>query len=173
MMTLKEKTLRQITLATAHRDFSKGLNLHAFFKIHNSTLSEDLVQNTFIKTWKYMVNGGKINTMKAFLYHILNHLIIDEYRKHKTVSLDSMIENGFDTSNDDHSNILNIIDGKAASKLIEKLPLAYKKIIKMRYMQDLSLKEMSAITGQTKNALSVQAYRGLEKLRILLSGKLA
>ena len=41
-----------------------------------------------------VVKNGKIDIMKAFLYHVLNRLIIDEYRKHKTVSLDSIMENG-------------------------------------------------------------------------------
>jgi RNA polymerase sigma-70 factor (ECF subfamily) len=170
-MTLKEKTLRQITLTIAHHDFNKGLNSHAFFKIHNATLSEDLVQDTFIKTWKYMAGGGKIDIMKAFLYHVLNHLIIDEYRKHKATSLDILVENGFEPSFDDSTRIFNTIDGKSAALLIKKLPLAYRKIICMRYLEDLSLKEISTITGQTKNTIAVKVHRGLEKLKILYQNK--
>ena len=37
----------------------------------------------------------------------------------------------------------------------------------MRYVKDLSLKEISIITGQSKNANAVQIYRGLEKLKTL------
>lgn len=166
-MTLKEKTLRQIKLTAAHHDFSKGLNLHAFFKTRDSVIGGDLVQDTFTKTWRYMAKGGKIDVMKAFLYHVLNHLIIDEYRKRKAVSLEILVENGFEPSSDDSERLFNSIDGKAAALLIQRLPLAYRKIIHMRYMQDLSLAEMSIATGLTKNTMAVQVHRGLEKLKIL------
>lgn len=37
--------------------------------------------------------------------------------------------------------------------------------MKMRYVEDLSLDEISLITGKTKNTVSVNLNRGLEKLR--------
>jgi RNA polymerase sigma factor (sigma-70 family) len=106
--------------------------------------------------------------MKAFLYHVLNGLVIDEYRKHKAISLDTLIEEkGFEPSIDDSDKLLNILDGKTALLLIERLPEKYKKAMHMRYIQLLSLKEMSLITGETKNTIAVQIHRGLEKLKLL------
>jgi len=80
-MTPEQEAQRKAIFNAAHEAHQKGLNVHAFFKIHDRALGNDLVQETFIKTWSYLVKGGKIETMKAFLYHILNNLIIDEYRK--------------------------------------------------------------------------------------------
>jgi DNA-directed RNA polymerase specialized sigma24 family protein len=37
----------------------------------------------------------------------------------------------------------------------------------MKYIQHLSIEEMSAITGQSKNVITVQAHRGLAKLKTL------
>lgn len=128
-------------------------------------LHEKLVAAGF--SFSYKTRGGKIDVMKAFLYHVLNHLIIDEYRKRKAVSLEILVENGFEPSIDDSERLFNSIDGKAAALLIQRLPLAYRKIIHMRYMQDLSLTEMSTATGLTKNTMAVQVHRGLEKLKIL------
>jgi RNA polymerase sigma-70 factor (ECF subfamily) len=162
-----EETKQQTILTVAHHDYEKKLKLYAFFKVHNSLTSEDLVQDTFIKTWKYLVRGGKIEVMKAFLYHVLNNLIVDEYRKHKTISLDVLMEKGFKPSIDNSEHLLNCLDGKAALLLIQRLPDKYKKVMRMRYVQDLSLKEMSLITGQSKNSVAVQVHRGLEKLKLL------
>ncbi len=120
-----------------------------------------------MKTWSYLINGGKIDTMKAFLYHILNDLIVDEYRKHKTISFDVLLEKGFEPKNDHSKRLFNLLDGKAAILLIQRLPEKYQKVMRMKYVQELSLKEMSLITGQTKNALAVQLHRGLEKLKML------
>jgi RNA polymerase sigma-70 factor (ECF subfamily) len=165
MTALEQETQRGL-LTEAHHDFQVGLNLHAFYKVNNHALGEGLVQDTFTKTWSYLLKGGKIEIMKAFLYHILNNLIVDEYRKHKTISLDVFLEKGFEP-NSGSQNILDILDGKAALLLIQRLPLAYQKIMRMKYVQDLSLKEISLITGQSKNAIAVQTHRGLAKLKLL------
>ena len=165
--TPKNETRRQIALASAHSTYEKGLNSYALFKTSNHATSEDLVQDTFIKTWAYLVKNGKIDNMKAFLYHILNHLIVDEYRKHKVTSLDILLEKGFEPTVSDHTRIFDVIDGEKAILLILRLPNTYQKVMHMRHVQDLSLKEISLITGQSKNAIAVQLHRGLEKLKVL------
>jgi len=137
--------------------------------VRNRAMSEDLVQDTFIKTWGYLVKGGKVVVMKAFLYHILNNLIVDEYRKHKTVSLDVLLEKGFEPKtlhSGSPRRLFNILDGKAALLLIQRLPKKYQTVLRMRYVQDLSLKEISLITGQSKNTVAVQIHRGLERLKV-------
>jgi RNA polymerase sigma-70 factor (ECF subfamily) len=155
-------------MTVAHHDFEKGLNMRAFFKLNNRALSQDLVQETFIKTWKYLVRGGKIEIMKAFLYHVLNNLIVDEYRKRKTLSLDSLLEKGYEpVAEDNTKRLMNVLDGKAAMVFIERLPDIYKKVMRMRYVQDLSISEIALLTGQTKNTITVQLHRGLAKLKTL------
>jgi RNA polymerase sigma-70 factor (ECF subfamily) len=168
MATNHKKTqINRSLLTAAHHSYQKGMNSHAFFKINDRAASEDLVQDTFIKTWRYLVKGGKIEIMRAFLYHILNDLVIDEYRKRKTTSLDALREKGFEPSIDNSKQLLNFLDGKAAILLIPSLPEKYQKVIRMRYIQDLSLKEISLITGQSKNTIAVQIHRGIEKLKLL------
>ena len=166
-MTPKQEAARHAAFTLAHHDFEDGLNKHAYFKLNNHATGEDLVQDTFTKTWQYLLRGGKIDVMKAFLYHVLNNLIVDEYRKRKISSLDTLIENGFEPRAGDSARFYEVLDGKAALLLIARLPIAYQKIMRMRYVQDLSLKEMALITGQSQNALAVQAHRGLAKLKLL------
>jgi RNA polymerase sigma-70 factor (ECF subfamily) len=96
----------------------------------------------------------------------LNDLIIDEYRKNKPTSLNAMMDNGFDFGFNDFDKQIDKLDGKKAMEMIKKLPVKYRKILKMKYVEDLSLSEMSEITGQTKNTLAVQIHRGIEKLKV-------
>ncbi len=171
LMTNKQRILQQAILTAAHQEYAKGLNARAFFKVNDRAIGQDLVQDTFLKTWKYLVKGGKIDIMKAFLYHILNNLIVDQYRKHTTTSLDLLVEKGFDPKSDDSGRLFNVLDGRALLLLIQHLPVAYKKVMHMRHVQDLSLKEMSLLTGQSKNAVAVQLHRGLGKLKVLYNRK--
>jgi len=167
MLTEEEKKQLQQVLVDAHNDFEQGLLRHANFRLNDSGRCDDLVQDTFLKTWVYLVKAGKITSMKPFLYHVLNCLIIDEYRRKKSVSLDVLLESGFEPDSDDYDRIINMIDGQAAASLLMTLPIAYQKIMSLRYIDDLSLSEIAHETGLTNNLVAVKTHRGMEKLRLL------
>lgn len=171
---INSKNLSKLKLAiiradmhVAHVSFVKGLEKRALYKTNDVQLGQDLVQATFLKTLLYLQKGGKIILMKSFLNHVLNDLIVDEYRKHKTMSLDLLLDKGFEPGGDDQERTMNIFDGKQVVQLIPLLPEKYETVIRLRYMQELSLKEISLITGQTPNTVAVQAHRGLEKLKTI------
>lgn len=154
-------------LTQAYQSLSAELSRYARSKLHPSTMCDDLVQTTFMKAWQYLQAGGRINAMRPFLCSVLNHLIIDEYRKKKTISLDLLAEEGLEFAAATSENIPDIIDGKMLVVLIEKLPEKYRRVITMRYAKDLSFKEMSVVTHQSQNTISVQVCRGLAKLKVL------
>ena len=160
-----EQKCEQLTLGYSNNH--KKLENYAFSRTHNSATSDDLVQETFLKTWRFILKGGDIKIMEAFLYHILNDLIIDEYRKKKYVSLDVLLTKGFEPGQDTREHNMNMSDGKDLLELLYKLPHNYQQVLRMRFVQQLSLLEISLITGKTKNTVAVQVHRGLEKLRTL------
>lgn len=167
-MTQGQRTQLDTLLTAAYHDYERGLRSYAFFKTNDSTASEDLVAETFAKTWQYLVvGGGKIEKVKAFLYHVLNNLIVDKYRKRKTVSLDALREDGFEPSIEDSDGSYSNLEGKSALSLTKQLPQKYRQIIRLRYMKSLSLEEMSIVTGQSKNTLAVQVHRGLKRLKLV------
>lgn len=167
MITQTSKVERRIILTSGYVNYSKGLYRYAVSKTNNEALADDLVQSTFLKTWSYLERGGKIELMEAFLYHILKALIIDEYRKRKSTSLDALLEKGFDPTADDTHRHVDVIDGGQVMALIEELPVLYQEVMWLRYMRELTLKEIADITGQSKNTVAVQTHRGLEKLKAL------
>lgn len=167
MITKTQMHRQQILLGAGYVEFHHRLNRYACSRTNDRALADDLIQSTFLKTWAYLVRGGKIEIMEAFLYHVLKALIIDEYRKQSATSLDALLEKGFDPGVDDSNRLVDMLDGQQAAVLIAQLPELYQNVMRLRYMQDLSLKEISLITGQTKNAVAVQSHRGLEKLKEL------
>jgi len=159
----------QIDMSEAAINYQKSLIGHALYKTNNQELSEDLVQTTFFKALLYLQKGGKINTMRIFLNHILHDLIVDEYRKRKTTSLDVLLEKGFDPGFNDMDRIIDIFDGERILFLIDSLPKKYKTILKLKYLRDLSLTEIATLTDQTNNTVAVQLYRGQKKLKVLVA----
>lgn len=172
-MTLSQKTTtQQEVLIHAHHDYEAQLNAYALSKTHNAVISSDLVQDAFIKTWSHLAKGGQIYMMKTFLYYTLKHLIHEEAKKRQISSLDTLIEHGFEITNNNTNVTLNEAKIKTTMLLITKLPKKYNKLIQMRYVQGLTLKEMSLLTGESTSTLAVQTHRGRQKLRNLYTQSL-
>jgi RNA polymerase sigma-70 factor (ECF subfamily) len=168
---LSEKKLDSIQreMAVVHSDHKNALLMRALYKTNDTEVSQDIVQTTFLKTLVYLQKGGKIDLMRSFLNHVLNDLIVDEYRsrKNKSMSLDVLLDNGFEPSTNDFEKHINFLDGKGTISLIPQLPKKYELVLRLRYINGLSLKEMALITNQSENTVAVQVHRGLAKLRKL------
>jgi len=152
--------------------YSDALFRYCFFKIGDRDRSIDLVQDAFLKTWNYLSEGKEIQNMRAFLYRTVSNLVVDEYRRRKPqFSLETLQEEtGFEPSgSNDTESIMNSIDGAQAVELIQFLPEPYGEVILMRFVEELTLSEISEITGQTENTVAVQVHRGIAKLKKLFN----
>jgi DNA-directed RNA polymerase specialized sigma24 family protein len=69
MMNATQMRRQQMILDAGYTDFNSRLNRYACSRTNDGELADDLTQKTFLKTWAYLVKGGKIETMEAFLYH--------------------------------------------------------------------------------------------------------
>ena len=142
---------------------------HCFYKISNRELAIDIVQEAFTRTWRYLKTGKKIKNIKAFIFKVVNNLIIDEYRKKKTLSLETLLdESGFDAPVNDHTNVIQQAEVDSILRYINKLDDAHKEVIILRYINDFSPKEIALLLGKTENAVSVKINRGLKKVQAML-----
>lgn len=157
--------------------YNDELFRHASMRLPDREKALELTQETFLRAWDYVQKGGEIRELRPFLYRTLRHLIIDEYRRKKSVSLEAMVEN---TENpdveallpSDESNTLEAaverFEGRRALEGLERLPDTYREALSLRYVEGLSPKEISEIVGESENAVSVRIHRGLKKLKALL-----
>lgn len=161
----KERSAR---FAKVYEEYSKPLFKFCFYKLSSKEKASDLVSDTFLRTWQYLKQGNHIENEKSFLYMTARHLIIDEYRKKKNISLDLLIGLGFETPHTDEQEIYNQLDGALLLKEVGKLPPSYSSVIMMRYVNDFSIGDISKILKSSENAISVKIHRGLSKLRGVL-----
>jgi RNA polymerase sigma-70 factor (ECF subfamily) len=160
---MKQSMEQQFTKAC--EDYSDALFRYCFLKVSDREIAKDLVQETFMKTWSYLVKGEKVQNIRAFFYKILGNLVVDHYRKKKTVSLDLLSEEGFDPVFESSENLENKIDGEKAIKILRHIPKAYQEVIFMRYVEDMTLGEIAKITKETENGVAVKIHRGLKKIK--------
>jgi len=153
----------------AYKQFSDDIFRYCLYKTRDRDLALDITQETFTKTWEYLVEGREIKNIRAFLYKVAYHLIVDGSRKKKSFSLDELSEQGVDFGEDKSANLINKFDGEKILEILDKIDIKYREIVIMRYVEDFSIKEISKIINETENNVSVRIHRGLEKLKKILN----
>ena len=149
-------------------EFADAIFRHCYLRVSDRERAKELAQETFIRAWKYLSEGKKVDQMRALLYRMANNLIIDDYRKKKEASLEALQEGGFEPSHNPETKLHNIIEGKKIAEMLQKIESPYREAVMMRYIDDLNPKEIAEATGETQNVISVRINRGLSKLRQLL-----
>ena len=155
----------------AYENYSDAIFRHCFFRVFNREEAVDIAQEAFIRTWEYIGKGHDVQNIRAFLYRVANNIIIDRSRKKKALSLDQLRESGFDPGKDDTDTLRHTIEGREVLHMIAELDKKYQDVIVMRFIDDLSPREIAEILSESENAVSVRIHRGLKKARELMESK--
>ncbi len=149
----------------AYEEHADALFRHCLLRVRDREIAKDIVQEAYSKTWVYMSEGKKIEYLRAFLYRVSNNLIIDWARKKKASSLDTMMEDdGFEPADDTIRDFADVPAAREALKLLGELDEMYRSVITMRYLDEMSPREIAEALGVSENVVSVRIHRGIEKL---------
>lgn len=146
---------------------------YAFRFVHSTAAAEDIVQETFIKVWKYNSSYTEGVMVKPWLFRIAHNTAIDYIRKKKLISFSELqIEEDIEFA-DDATNILEeSIAREANEKLtaaLETLPARYREVLVLRAEEQLTFEEIAEILEKPANTVKSLYRRGL----ILLKESLA
>ena len=156
----------------AFDEYSDALFRHAVYRLSDRERAIEIVHDTFTKVWSYVRDGHTIDSYKSFLYKVMNNLIIDEYRRKKEISLDAIFEN---EEKDEGSfrelyeggleELTFMLDAQKASMLIGELPVVYREVLTLRFIDGLGPKEISELIEESENVVSVRIHRALKILK--------
>jgi RNA polymerase sigma-70 factor, ECF subfamily len=135
-----------------------------YIKVNSQEIAQDLTSDVFLKVWK-SYQKQKLKNPRAFLYTTARHTIIDYYRTNKTtISIDSVIEIEDSSQNiaktEEISSDIAVIQGK-----IKNLKEDYQNIVILRYVDDLSIAEISKVLEKSKGATRTLLSRAISELR--------
>ena len=145
--------------------------------VKDSDLADDIFQETFVKAI-VTIRQGRYNDQGKFIawiYRIARNLIIDSYRQDK-------VENQLSTDDENGVNLLNRSEFSEGTvedtpigmqieedlrALVTELPESQRQVVDMRFYQNLSFKEIAALTGVSINtALGRMRYAILNLRRM-------
>ncbi len=152
----------------AYENYSDAIFRFCYVRVRQRDLALDITQETFIKTWEYLRADKEVRNLRAFLYQVARNLITDYSRKKKESSLDNLMNHGFDAPADDDHQLYDVLDVKYLVRIIQGMDGKYRDVILMRYVDELPIKEIADIIGESENVVSVRIHRGLQQVRNLI-----
>lgn len=130
--------------------------------------AEDITAETFLKVWQYIKEGKKVKSLQAFLYQVARNLVIDFYRRKgvPTESIDEAeitIADRSDLSLEEKMALKS--DMAQVESALRQLKDAYREVIVLHFLNELSLSETAKIIGKTPGAARVLLHRGMKALK--------
>jgi len=151
----------------AYDTYSEAIYRHCFFRVFSKERAEELVQETFLRTWEYIKEGKEVQHMKSFLYQVANRLVIDNARKKKEESLEVLLEisETFEPSYEEKENFESQFLLRDIKQAMEKLEPRDREVITLRFIDDLDPKEIASVLGLNSNVVSVRLNRAMNRLK--------
>ncbi len=168
--------MRDADFDELYLQFSDKIYKYFYWQVKDPYLAEDFTGEVFVRAWKNW-RRFKPDYSSAWLYKIARNLLIDYWRKNKDRkerSLEALVEAGTEPSYDEDliGKIQSDNEIKQLREAISLLPENLREIVILRFIEELSAKEVGEILNLTEVNVRVLQYRGLQKLReIFKNGK--
>jgi RNA polymerase sigma factor (sigma-70 family) len=131
-------------------------------------ISEDLVQNVFMRILKYRTNYRGNGNFNIWIYRIAHNVFIDFIKKRDRLEFSENINNEWDNLPDDTSSEENDPKQERINILesaLMKLPKKKREILTLSRYEELKYKEISEILGCSESAVKVRIFRAMEELK--------
>lgn len=131
----------------------------------NHTDAEDVAQEVFLRAYKNLDSYTEQGQFWGWLRRITVNICIRQIQTVKPVYLEDM-DNIID---DDNSEVCDSIirseELQNLRKLIRRLPLMYRSVIVLRYLEEMSYSEIAEILGESVSNVQVRVFRAKKMLR--------
>jgi RNA polymerase sigma-70 factor (ECF subfamily) len=148
----------------------------AIYLVKNENNAEDLVQETYLRAFKFLQEDREISNEKAWLFKILINIFINQYRKEKKepslVDFNS-IESFYGSIEEEvlmspiteNEAELNKLLDDDVKKALEELPDDFRMVILLSTVEGFSYKEISDIVKCPIGTVMSRIYRGRRMLK--------
>lgn len=172
----------QSAYATLMKRYKKAVYFMILKMIRDTDDAEDLTMEAFAKAFRNLDRFKKDYTFSTWLFRIATNNAIDFIRKKKlkTMSLNNTLSDdsgnsvNIDVEDDDNNPQDEFIKSQRIEMVrvfVDKLPAKYRKLVQMRYFDELSYEEIAKELDKPLGTVKAQLHRSRELLFEIASGK--
>ena len=158
-------------LAVVYRTYSREIYLYLYGLSHNRQLSEDLMQETFVKA---LITVGTADMgIRAWLYKVARNLYFNTYRKDKRLIIGlenarNKAEIREEIEESPLSKLLRTEREEVLFKALNKLEGKKREVLLLQYFSGLSGKYIAKLLNITTENARILAFRGKKELKLYL-----
>jgi len=137
---------------------------------------DDMVQETWLRVLERGESYDGRSRFEPWLFRVARNVALDAMRKRPMSSLDSNEEDVVRSSPassepSPYTLAARTQDAERLAHSLQTLEPAFREALMLRFQEDLSLQEISAIVGAPVSTVASRIYRGLATLRPQFEGK--
>jgi RNA polymerase sigma-70 factor, ECF subfamily len=152
----------------AYREHSPAIYRYLYWHTRDQGVASDLVADVFERAWRSR-NSWTYGSARPWLFRIAHNRLVDYWRKRKEVSLE-------DVSGIPGDPAIPLVGDQIDHELVvdqlgyalDLLPEDMKSVIVLRFIEELSVREVAEVLGMTEANVRVVQFRALRKLRQLM-----
>ncbi len=170
---MNEKRLIKNLKKGKEEAFSELINLYGdkllkttYLIIKDEKEAEDIVQETFIRVFKYIKNFKGDSSIYTWIYRIAHNVTMDFLKSSiPTIPYEEYYETVDDIEDD---MILLNIEIENINITLDKISYIYKQVLVLFYFEELSIKEICEILGEKEGTIKSRLSRGRLELKKFL-----
>ncbi len=164
---LKGKKTRNAAFTILVREYQRPLYGHIRRMVGSHQNADDVLQNTFMKAWRFIDDFKEESSLFTWLYRIATNEALSFLRKQKKHE----IETGEIT--EIHTNTTDGYSGEEITRKLEAalktLPAKQRQVFDLKYFSELKYEEIAEITETSVGALKASFYHAVKKIEAFLT----
>lgn len=155
------------------KKYQKRLYYHIRRMTSNHDDADDVLQNTFIKSWTGLKNFREDASLYTWIYRIATNETFTFLSKSKNTSFVSIDQSGYRPSTNAEGDG-NVLEGDAIyaklQQAINTLPEKQKMVFNMKYYEEMPYEQMSQVLDTSVGALKASYHHAVKKIEEFLTG---
>jgi RNA polymerase sigma-70 factor (ECF subfamily) len=168
-----------------HKEFSELAIPHtdallrtALRMTRNQADAEDLVQETFLKAYRFFDRFERGTNIRAWLFKIMTNLFINSYRdrarRPEETSFDEMeefslyskmVEEGQKDGTNPEKELFDKLYSDEVQKMLDRLPEEFRMAVMLNFVEGFSYQEIAEILGIELGTVKSRLHRGRRMLQ--------
>ena len=155
-------------LGLLYKRYSRRLFGFFYRMTSSASVSEDLVQNVFMRMLKYKHSYSDSGNFESWAFHMGRNVHKDFLRKNNRYSWQEDMSTWEEQLRDDHNKevYLQQTDGlNNLSRAIQALPEDKRELIELTRFQKLKYEQVAQLLGISESAVKVRVHRTMKELK--------